>query len=296
MNRYVCFNYIRRELFPFPIRLWLTLSCVVLTLVAVPANAAFILSAVQDTTIIERPSNTGQQNSTNDGTLLKVWNNGISNATNGRRSQAVFQFDLTSIGPAYNIVAAHLEYYDTGDGDYNGSQASAFQNDTYLIRVLGNGTDDDKKVLNGAGGPVAFDKDGMYEENVTYTTYNGTAITTPKTSVRTNPEWNWLEGGFPSMDLILPANNASGYHAAGAADASALAALNEENVNQGYVIFLSYWNVGTNITGRTFGDHESGNPVRLVLEVELVPEPATVWLMCLGGIGLLVGDRGRNRS
>jgi hypothetical protein len=269
--------------------LWVALPLAVIALNGAAVDAAIMLNAVQDTTIIERP--TASQNATNDGTLLQVWNNASTNATSGRRREAIFQFDLSSVGPAFNIVAAHLEYYDTGLGDYNGSQASAFQNDTYLIRIHGSGTDDDKKVVNNLGN-VAFDKDGMYEENVTYNTYNGTTVATPKTSIRTNPEWNWTEAGFPSMDLVLLADNAVGYHSAGAADAAALAALNNENANRGYVIFLSYWNGSANATGRTFGDHESGNPVRLVLEVEPVPEPAMVWLAILGGIGLLVRYRG----
>lgn len=262
-----------------------SLAAFAVLVLAQSANAAIItLNAVQDSSITDRPSSAGQRDINNNGLLLPVWNNNSSNSTNGRRSEVIFQFDLSGLAPGSTIVDAHLEYYDTGNGGPNGvsDQASAFVNDTYMVMRNLAKSDADVVVLNSASN-VAFDKDGLHETNVTYNAYSAAANTLVDGAKR------WLETSASSMNLSLASNNAgSQYWAAGSADASALNLLNTAYTAQGYVVFLSWLPPAGQY--RTFGDKESGNPPKLVLNV--VPEPASIVLAVVAmGATIAVGRR-----
>jgi hypothetical protein len=85
--------------------------------------------------------------------------------------------------------------------------------------------------------------------------------------------------------LSLAANNAtSQYHNGGLADAGTLGSLNSIKNDHSYLMILSWLPASNQF--RTFGDIESGNPPQLVLDV--VPEPGSMLLMVLAGIGMIV--------
>jgi hypothetical protein len=229
------------------------------------ANAALVtLNAVQDTFIVDRPSNSGQRDSTNDGQLLTNWNNGSNNSSSGRRREVIFQFDLSGISPSDTIASAYLSYYDTGAGGPNGptDQNSPFVNDTYFVTRRAGLTDAEVEVL-------------------TYNAYATGAVGGGGSS-------KWLEIATPSLNLSLAANNAtSQYHNTGLADLAALNSLNTLKNDYGYLMVLSWLPASGQF--RTFGDLESGNPPQLVLDV--VPEPSSYVLAGIALIGLMVAQR-----
>jgi hypothetical protein len=100
----------------------------------------------------------------------------------------------------------------------------------------------------------------------------------------------WVEIATPSLNLSLAANNAtSQYINGGLADAGTLGSLNSIKNDYGYLMVLSWLPAANQF--RTFGDIESGNPPRLILDI--VPEPGSMLLMVLASAGIIVVATGR---
>jgi hypothetical protein len=210
-------------------------------LVTDSANAVSVtLNAVQDATILGCCDDT-----TTNGTLLRIHGG-------GDLAVSLYQFDLSGLGPAGNIMGAHFELYDTG---VEGA-GTAFTSSTYLVYPDPALLPEELVYFNTAG-DIAFDADGMREENMTYSAYAGA---TPQIFIE-SPE-------MPSLQFDLADSSpALQYHASGAADGDTVSLLNTLADSPGYVIFLSWRGTGF----RTFGDRESGNPPKLVLELATAP-------------------------
>ncbi|MBN1909695.1 MAG: PEP-CTERM sorting domain-containing protein [Pirellulales bacterium] len=219
------------------------------------------LEAVQDATIINKPS-TGRDTTT-DGNNLEIRKNGSND-----RQEVLYQFDLSNL-PG-EITAAHIELYDLNGG------TAAFGTVHYFATPDPNATNEQLTVLN-ANDDVAFDQDGMHEEYITFNTYSNAV----------NGDY-WTEQPGATMALNIGADNTAGqYYASADADETGLVILNAAKDNPGYIILLGW----DSVSSRTFSDREGGHAPRLVLTA--VPEPGTLVLLAGGLVCLAATLRGR---
>jgi hypothetical protein len=238
-----------------------------------PAMAATIsLPAVQDSLI--RSGGSAANTNYNSDLLMVQGNN-----------HALFQFDLSSLGPNTLITGAHLELYPTAPSNViHAIQMylvfpEAGADDLDLVQV---GPNRDTSVT------VAFDKDGMHQEYVSYNSYSD-AVGNSGSWVESSRQASLEFPAGPEVDGTYQGNTI--YYAGNSADSGVLDILNEAKDGPGYIIVLA-WRNGS--ASAIFSSIEDGNPPRLVLETSTqVPEPLTYTLLGLGGLGLMVLGRRR---
>lgn len=223
------------------------LTIATLSLLSQSASAAdYSLSSVQDAAFIGSPSS--GRDSTNNGNGLRISN------VDGQ-SNVLVQFDLSALS-GETITGARIEYYDLGTST---SQNASFSSTTHFIHPdLAALANPNSLIYNNSNGQVAFDIDGMRQDNLTYNSIYGAGGAVPG---------NWIESPAASLNLALSANNAGNrYYSSGAANSSTLDFLNTANTEVGYAIVLNWRGSGV----RVFSDLEAGFAPRLILTTSTI--------------------------
>jgi hypothetical protein len=239
---------------------------IVLAALSTAVQAEIItLEAVQDSVISNKPNTT--RDTLGDDQGLRIANISISD-----RTDVLYQFDLSDV--SQEIISAHIELYDTGNGTQG---SSAFSATHYILTPDDEATDEQLTVTNSSTN-VGLDQDGMHEEYMTFNVYYNAGST---------HGGYWIESAG-TMPISIAADNTTGeYYASDDADTTGLDVLNENRTGKGYVI-LAGWH-STN--SRVFSDRESGHAPRLVIET--IPEPASVILIAMGLLGMVWYGRRR---